>query len=376
MSADGGGSSIIDDEGKLFGVVNVIDALVVLLVAAVLIAGAAFVLGLGGESETRYVTVDLGDQPQYTAQQISPGDEWEAGGGFTITDVYMAPAEGDEPGTSNVMVRAEVNGSEIDPELGEGGPISFDGEPLRFGRQLEIQTNQYAVEGTVIDVAAEGTEIESTTEELAVQATVDADTASAIQPGDEYRVGDTSVLTVESVTSYPTGEDDERRVVLGVSANTRIDGDTALLGQEPVRTGNAITIETRAYSIDTRIINTGSLEEPGSPTTMTATVELEAMSEDRAQRFAVGMSETIGDTQTASLTDIEIEPYEEIVHTGDGYEVIEHPRDRDVTLTVDLEVRELDDGTVRFRGETLEMGDDIRLRLNGLTAEGEVVTLQ
>jgi hypothetical protein len=36
---------VIDEEGRLFGAVNVVDALVVLLVLAVVVAGAALVFG-------------------------------------------------------------------------------------------------------------------------------------------------------------------------------------------------------------------------------------------------------------------------------------------------------------------------------------------
>lgn len=38
---------IIDEEGRVFGVVNVVDALVLLLVAGVVVAGAVLVTGSG-----------------------------------------------------------------------------------------------------------------------------------------------------------------------------------------------------------------------------------------------------------------------------------------------------------------------------------------
>jgi len=42
--ADIRSSALLDDEGNLFGLINIIDALAVLLVLAVVIAGAALVL--------------------------------------------------------------------------------------------------------------------------------------------------------------------------------------------------------------------------------------------------------------------------------------------------------------------------------------------
>ena len=52
---------IIDEEGRLFGTINVVDALAVLLVIAVALAGIALVAGdIGGEMETQHVTLDFG----------------------------------------------------------------------------------------------------------------------------------------------------------------------------------------------------------------------------------------------------------------------------------------------------------------------------
>jgi len=54
---------IIDEEGQLFGTVNVVDALVVLLFLVFGLAGTALVLdGSGGSlDETRYATLNLPD---------------------------------------------------------------------------------------------------------------------------------------------------------------------------------------------------------------------------------------------------------------------------------------------------------------------------
>jgi len=50
--------ALVDEDGDLFGLVNVVDALVALLVIALLVAGIAFVAGPSGATET--VTVFAG----------------------------------------------------------------------------------------------------------------------------------------------------------------------------------------------------------------------------------------------------------------------------------------------------------------------------
>ncbi|PSP62511.1 hypothetical protein BRC73_00455, partial [Halobacteriales archaeon QH_7_66_37] len=51
----------------------------------------------------------------------------------------------------------------------------------------------------------------------------------------------------------------------------------------------------------------------------------------------------------------------------------EHPRNRDVELVAELHVRELDGGSIRFRGETLLAGQTIRLELGSTTIEAELI---
>jgi len=65
--------AIIDDEGRLFGAVNIIDALVVLFVVAVIVAGVALVFGGDPEPEpdidSTYATLDLGTQSDASSRR-------------------------------------------------------------------------------------------------------------------------------------------------------------------------------------------------------------------------------------------------------------------------------------------------------------------
>jgi hypothetical protein len=374
MADDSRLSSVLDDEGRLFGVVNVIDALVVLVVIALLIAG--FALLTPGTSDTRYATIDLGAQPDHTAAQITPGDEWDVDGGLTITDVYMYPADEDADGDTNVMVRAAVNGTTIDAEQGDGTPISFNGDPLRFDRQLTIETVEWAAEGTVVDIGPEDDSLETVSEDLVVQTIVDPTTAQQVQPGDTYTVGDTELLSVQSVTVYPTATPNERRVVLGVTAAARLDDSVPLFGDQPIQAGTTLPVRTGAYSLTGDVVNTGSLEEPGTPATRTATITIDSLPQDQADRLSVGMTEAVGDVQTAEVVAVDSQPREEVVQSGGEYQVIEHPRNREVTLTVDIDAYNQNDGTVRFRGAPLRIDDDVTFTLDAVTVQGELTSIE
>jgi len=283
MANDSRLSELIDEDGQLFGVINVIDALVGLLIISVLVAGIALVgpFSGGDNTETRYVTIDAGTQPEYIATQITEGDQWTPEGSattLTVEEAFISPqVESDQAGNRRVIIRAAVNGTliestaQIDESQLDNTPIQFAGEPLRFGRTLTIETNQYVIEGTVTDVS-----------------------------------------------------------------------------QNPTR---------------------------GTQTTQTVNVELTGVTLEEAELLAVGMTEVMGTKETATLTDIQTAPSVETVETDDGLETVERPQRRDLTLTLTLTVRELEDGTVLFRGEQLRPGQQLVLELDDIIVEGQVTAI-
>jgi len=261
----------------------VIDALVGLLIISVLVAGIALVgpFSGGDNTETRYVTIDAGTQPEYIATQITEGDQWTPEGSattLTVEEAFISPqVESDQAGNRRVIIRASVNGTliestaQIDESQLDNTPIQFAGEPLRFGRTFTIETNQYVIEGTVTDVS-----------------------------------------------------------------------------QNPTR---------------------------GTQTTQTVNVELTGVTLEEAELLAVGMTEVMGTKETATLTDIQTAPSVETVETDDGLETVERPQRRDLTLTLTLTVRELEDGTVLFRGEQLRPGQQLVLELDDIIVEGQVTAI-
>ena len=473
--ADGSGRSLLDDEGRLFGLVNVIDVLVVLLFLAVVVAGVTLLLPGGGEADTRYATIDLGEQPEYVAERISPGDEWDPDGtahSLTITDVYRF----DVDGSTNVTIRAAVNGTQIEPaDAGDAPTLEFRGDRLRLGRTLGIDTGEYSADGQVTRVDQSGrdlpiqestfvveTQVSSgTIDEIAVgdqfrvagdtfaeitdfeaypsgnstryallaitartinrsgtlrfgdrpvrvgstvpfetgeyelegaivsrgsstieteqrplvlQTTVPTSVAADVQPGDEFRIGDTPVVTVEEVTAYATGNANRRRIVLGVNALTRSEDGSLLFGDRQVRIGSSIPVETGKYDIEGEVIRRDGLTEPGTPTVRTARLQLTNIPPERAEVITEGMTERVRGTETARIVEKTDEPAEVVLESDDGDIFLrEHPRNRDVELVAELHVRELDDGSIRFRGETLLAGQTIRLELGSTTIEAELI---
>lgn len=267
---------LIDEDGNLLGVVNVIDALVVLVLLAVLVAGVALVSSGGGggngsgdseqsddEQLTRYVTLELGAQPNYVVDELDNGTAGTVGGTdetLTVTDVAV--------NGSAVTVRGEVNGTVLDDEL-DRETLQVAGEPLRLGRSIGLDMGTYTTNGTV----------------------------------------------------------------------TAIGDDPAL---------------------------------PIAETETTVDVELRNVSPTVGDGLEEGMVVTARGDTVATLESLEREPATVVLRSDDGeIHEREHPRNEDVTLTVDVRALETEDG-IYYQGQQLGIGEDVVLRFDRSTVAGTV----
>lgn len=358
---------LLDDEGRLFGAVNVIDALVVLFVIAVVVAGAALVFG-GEEpepqTETTYVTLDLGTHPDNVIAELNEGDSYNPSGEdtLTITDLHLTSAGGQ----TRAIAQVELTGETQD------GTVQYEGAPPRLGRSLDIVTDRYQISGTVRQIG-ESQSLDGGQTDLVLEDTVDAVDAAAISPGDEIRIADRPTATVESVTRYGTGRPGQTRVFVGLSVETVTMGGTPQYGTTPVRRGTSLSFDAGEYRLDGQVVATGTTEEPGQSDTRTVTLRLDRVDERVADRLAPGMREIAGGDQMANLTAIDVEP-STVVLTSQNSMTSEnatitardHPTQRDVTITAELTVRETATD-VQFKGEPLRAGGRITLDLGTTT---------
>jgi hypothetical protein len=460
---------LLDEKGRLFGLVNVIDVLVVLFVFAVVVAGAALVFFPAEEPApepepemaTTHVTLDLGSQSEVLLDELNEGDTYSPNNqdSLTITDIYFTPTSDGQ----RALVRVELTGEQT------GGSVQYGDAPPRLGRTLDIATSRYRVSGR-IQALGTGGEIqrESTTvvlsgrltaaetgniavgdefvvggrtvgtlEDLAVYSTsdanqhqvyaeidlganrqqgdlqfagsalrsgqtvalpgdgytlsgtvervnggleredkaillrdtVDIEDAERIAEGDIVSVGDHKTATVERVSTYETGDPDQRRVFVGASLTTVKHGERPMFGGTNVQRGNEITLRTETYRLTGPIRRVGSTEQRGTPASRTVTFRLEGIHEDLAESIEPGLRERSGGATIVEVTGVEREPSTILIRGQDaGLGVYEHPTDRDVTITATVQVRETTSG-IRFRGEPIRQGDRVSLDLGVTTVE-------
>lgn len=463
---------LIDDTGRVFGRVNVVDALTVLLIVAVVVAGAAFVLidtsAPPPETETTYATLDVGPQPAYIVDAVNEGDSYSPDGTstLTVTDVQLTPRGGD----IGVTLRVAVEGA-----LENDGGITYNDAPLRLGRSVALNTDRYELRGQIRAVGDEDSLQRAETTVVLRDSLPTAD-AERVAPGDEVRLAGRTVATVENVTRYPTGNPDVQRVFVTTTLSTHRESGTQRFGGSPVRRGQSVRLETDEYTLNGRIIRVGSglhfeqtrvvlrdtlptrdaneiaagdevrlgdqtvatvervtqfatndptqrrvflvaalrtyredgsqrfgfdtvrrgqrvvlstpayeingvIEQVGGDTQLgsvsrrTVTLRMDDVRDDMADAIAPGLTERAGGNTVARVTNVQVEPSLIIATGEDGsVNVVDHPIDRQVTLTADLMVRETVSGA-QFKGDPLRQGERVTLDLGTITVRATVVSV-
>ncbi|WP_277542843.1 DUF4330 domain-containing protein [Haloarcula laminariae] len=362
---------LIDDEGNLFGVVNVVDALVVLLVLSaagvgLLVVGDETGLRQSPETGTTFVTLDLGPNPDYVATALEEGDTYTPteASNLTVTDIYLAP-QGDEV---RALARARLDG------VRHNGTLTYAEEPVRLDRSLNIATETYNVTGN-ISAVGEGSNLNTGTTTVVLRDTVPAADADAIAPGDEITVAGRTAATVEEVAVYPTTEASGHRVLVEATLSTYARQGVSRFGGTPVRPGRQITLPGPGYTLDGRIQRADGGLESDSLTNRTVTLEATSVRPEVATAIRPGQTERAGSRTTAYVTDVRTVPTPIVSTTQNGsVAVSDHPTLRDVTLTTELRVKETATGS-EFRGERLQYGSTVVLDLGPVTVRTTVVDI-
>ena len=157
--------NIIDEKGRLLGTVNIIDALTVLLVLAIIAGGTAFILGTGSQEATPeqpektqtsatllipgvqpYITDAIPEGPIQTDRVATVKNK-----SVQTTEVIVQDQNGNlhertHPRKQTVTLQIVLNTTKADDEA------MFGGNPLEIGRQLTLDLGQVTVKGTVTNL--------------------------------------------------------------------------------------------------------------------------------------------------------------------------------------------------------------------------------
>ncbi len=341
---------IIDEEGRLLGAVNIVDALVVLLVFAVALAGIALVAsGESTETETRHVTLDLGTQPEFIVERLVVGDTAtleDEFGNMTITDTHLTTADDG----SRLVVRVAVTGR----EPVEGGQFTLGGEPLRLGRQLTFQNDTYVVNGTVSAVGTDRT-LPTGNSSVVLRTTVSDDVARTVETGDDISVGDEPVGSVRDVAVYDAGTLDRRTLYLFADLETLANGEGVQFGDTPVEVGNTLSVPVAGNQYNWTVERVGS----GFDRETNEVIVTDVVDPATANALAVGDAYEVAGQPVATIEDLAVydtgNPDQKRVYVGLS------------TTTLGYGERP------RFGPRTLQQGATISFRATSYEFAGEIV---
>jgi hypothetical protein len=346
--ADSRSSALLDEDGNLFGLVNVVDALAVLLVVAVVTAGAALVLQPEPESpepNTTNITLDLGTQPSYIVTEITEGDTYSPGGDsrLTITDVHLTPQDNQ----TRVILRATLQGPP------DGDSLTYADAPPRLGRPLTIATNRYDVSGQVRAVGGDNSLSREDTTVVLRDTMVTAE-ARDVTSGDEIRLAGRTVATLEDVAAYSAENTAEQTVFVEAELDTHTQQSDRRFGGTQVRRGQTVTLPAEDYTFNGRIEQVDSgLQSATADVLLKTTVDAET-----ANRLAAGDVATVAGYEAAE------------VRTVTTY-ATQNPDRKRIFVGLSLATLE-NDGQQQFGSTTVQRGNNITVSTDRYELSGTI----
>ena len=303
-----------------------------------------------------------------TAAQLTVGDTYSVAGQEVATIRNLTVYDTGTPNRKRVYAGLSVRTLGFGEEPRFGSVAFGQGATVRFGNQ------SYEFDASVVRYGT--ADLRTGTEEVLVTDVVDVDIADRLAEGDTYTVAGQPVATVESLVVYGTDDPDRKRIYVGLSLRTVGFGEFPKFGvNQSVREGATIPFRTRSYELAGEIVRVGTLEQPGDPAERTLTLRMENVPPERADSVEQGLTETNGGQTVAEVLDVQVQPAV-VTLTSESGEIFEreHPVNKDVTLTVELQVREQASG-IRFKGRILQEGNEVVLDLGTTTIRATVVDL-
>jgi len=224
--------SLLDADGNLFGLVNVVDAVVVVLLVGIVAAGAVSVLGPAesqdGPTETRYATISYTAPLDSSAATLAPSDSVTALGStsnMTVTDTYYSFAPN---GSAHVVARVQYRGQ-----------LRISGQYRYGGENASIRMDDYRVRAAVLAVDQRASTL--ATRPVSVTISASEPSANTLEAGQQIRYRNTTVGTVESVGGTESGSG-RTAVTLRLEGRER---ETApSFGGQSLLVGNTVTVVT------------------------------------------------------------------------------------------------------------------------------------
>jgi hypothetical protein len=354
----------IDQDGRLFGVVNVVDALVVVVVVATLLAGLAFVGGAtestDGPASAQHATMTVQGDTAVSEQVVNGTELATNAGALVVTDrARVVRANG------SIAAVVRVRAAADDGLFGGRGRLS-----VRPGDSLRTTG---AFDGLGLRVVRTGSNDSLATRRVGVVAHARADSATATSIVGAVRSGraatDGPVRAVR-VDSFPS-PDGARQLRLGLTVRTL----THDAGDRMLEPGVRLPRSATTLGVAPEITTVGRTTPPGSRIDRRVVLQLDDLSPSVADALAQG-DRSVATNYPATVTNVTERPATLFVADSDGrIHERSHPRLRSVTLTLSVPARQYG-GVLWYQDERLQIGRSLTLDTGRVVVTGNVTAVR
>lgn len=160
---------IINEKGKLFGIINIIDLVVIVVLALLITGGVKRVKktrpDMVSETKAATVTIEVSEVRKPTVDGLVVGDpiyHYDKGNYFgKIADVKVEPFKEPVESGDGKWIDAEVPGRYVATVTVEAEAVEtpdviiIGGEQTRIGHQFRLKNKKVAVFGTILGVEVE-----------------------------------------------------------------------------------------------------------------------------------------------------------------------------------------------------------------------------
>lgn len=155
---------IVNEKGKLFGLINIIDLAVILILGLIVVGGASRLKTkpiIVNEDSKAVITYEVSDIRMATVENIVVGDpiyHYDKGGFIgNITDVkvepYKEPVESDGKWINAEIPEKYVATFTVDADVRDNPDVLVSGgEQTRIGVQFRVKNKRIAFFGTVMKI--------------------------------------------------------------------------------------------------------------------------------------------------------------------------------------------------------------------------------
>ncbi|MEF8784621.1 MAG: DUF4330 family protein [Haloarculaceae archaeon] len=341
---------IIDSEGRLFGSVNVIDALVLLFVLAALVAGVALVAGSGGQPKSstsadvssEYATLTIGPLSGDSATALAEADNLTIDGSEThlaVTDSVRTPHPTRDASFTVVRVR-----------------LPSDSGLATLNHSFDVTDGQLSYNASLSGLTNEST-VDHQTRSIVLETTVPEQIAGTVESGDAYQVAGETVATVTGVQRLGIqGGQRQLRVALDVRT-FRVDGNDQF-ARRTLRLGTSLPFRTESYSLTGTLVS----RTQGNLSSENVTVQAEAtVAESVAANVEDGDEYAIGQQRVAEIESVS------------SYPVADTTAQR-LVMTLSLQAVTTD-GRPQFLGTPVRVGSTIPFETSSYQLDATLVGL-